>query len=369
MVAVTTRAREKRAVTITYCTTPRASLAGIVGVNKGCGDTPLQSLILYKLLELRERPGLMDISLLFSNPCAFPDMFKVFHNKDIAGTTSFYYSLANNVVKVADYSTLSTRKLFQEPLSSFSAFGLKRSPQIRKMPPYVHSLLARESEPIRGGSDVIDTKVYPNRVRTLRSRDWFRKDDIDVKTLLPLGFTIDQSSRGRLLPFKEMPLVVAKNKRNFNSALNSRKRHCFFGRNIAKYPLVVSHRGGLKFPDLAKFAFRGFSYSSDSPYCQIGSQAKSISDFMVAKVLKFNLIGCLILPGYLQHIVTGISEALKGSSKSFSLLWGGIEFTATSLNQFHSSVSYITYKELCQERREAPIPPATEAVGFLGGIL
>jgi len=369
MIAVTARARELRAIALTDFPASGTNLTRIMWVHKLYSYASLQCLIFNKLLKLSKRPGLVDIPLPLSNPGSFPNVSQVFHNENIIGTGSFHYPLADNMVKVADYPTFLARQPLQEPFSPFSAFGLKRSPQIRKTPPYMHSLLARESETIRGGSKVIDAEVYANGICALRSRNWLGKDDIDIEPSLPSRLAIDQGSRGWYLPFKEMPLIVTQDKVNFDSTLNSRKRYHFFGGDITENSLVIGHRGWFKLLDLAEFLFRRFGYPGDGSYGKISGQIKSLPKLIIAKVLEFHFVSCVVLLRDLQHIVTSIGEALKSSPESFFLLRSSIQFTRDCFNKLHTNIKYITLGKTFQGRSYAPIPPPPEGGGFLGAIL
>jgi len=369
VVAVTARARELRAIAIAKLPTSRAGLAGVVRSDKGHSNALLQGFVCDKLLELSKRPGLVDISLPLSNPCSLSDMLKVFHDKDVISSGALNYPLADNMVKVADYPAFLTREPLQEPLGSPGAFSLKRSPQIRKMPPYMHSLLSREPETVGSSGKIVETEVYANGPCALGSGNWLGEDDIDIEPSLPSRLAIDQSSRGRLLTLKQMPLVVSQNKRNLYSAFNSGKGNHLSGRDVAKYPLVVGYRSWFKMPDFSQFSFRGLSNSGDSPYSQIGSKLVSLFKVIVAKVLKPNFIGCLVLFGYLQNIIASLGKALKSSPECLNLFWGSIQFTRDCFNKLHTNIKYITKGKSFQGRGYAPIPPPPKGGGFLGAIL
>ena len=368
MVAITTRAGEQRAVTMTNLTTARAGLAAITWVNIGYSNVLLQSFILNEFLKLEEGPRLLDIPLSPPHLSPLSDMLQVFHNQNIARSSALNYSLANNVVKIANYPTLLARKPFQKPFSSFSAFGLERSPQIRKMSPCVYCLFAREPETVRSSSDIVDTEVYSDGLSAFRSGDWLGKNDIDVKAPLSFRFPIDQSSRSGALSFKKMPLVVTKNERNFNSTFGRGERHHLFNRNIAKYSLVIRHRGWLELLDFAKFPLRRFSYPGNGSYGKIGSQAELLLKLIVAEMLELYFVGGLVCLRYLKHIITGIGKAIKGSPESFSLLRSSTQLTRYCLNKFHSYLYYITLRHSVK-RGGGVFLPSLKGVGFLRPIL
>jgi hypothetical protein len=343
MITVATRGTgEERAVAMPDLAASGAELAGMMRVNIGNRHVPLQSLILYKFLELGEWPGLVDMPLPFSNPSPLPNMLEVFHNEDIIRCGISDNPLADDVVEVADYPAFLARQLFQEPFSSLSAFGLEGSPQIRKVPPYVHSLFARKPRTARSGGEVVDAEVYPDRVSPLGSGDSYREDDVNVITPLSGVPSINHSGRCRLLPPKEMPLIITKDKRDFNSTLNGRKRHHLFSRNIAENPLVINHRSRFEFLDLVEFPFGRLSYSGNSPDGKIGSQPISVSYIPIAKMLELHLVGCAVLFRDPKHIVTSIGESLKGGSKSFSLLNASSKFARGCFDKFHGKIKYIT---------------------------
>ena len=369
MVTIATRAREKRAIAMPNQTTSGASLTGIVGGNKSYSYALLQSFILNKLLKLREGPGFVDISLLFSNFCMLSDVFEVFHNKDIIRCGALNYALADDMVCLANYPAFFARQLFQEPFSPLGAFGLERSPQIRKMPPYIHCLLTREPKTIGSSSDIIDAKVYPNRICSFRSRSWLGKNDVDVEPLLPLRLAINQGSRGRLLPLKKMSLIVTQDKGDFDSTPHRGKRHHLFNRDVAKNPLVIGNRGRLKLLDFAEFLLRRLCYPSSRSDGKISRQPISVSNLSVAKVLELNFIRGVALFRHLQHIITGVGKALKGSPKNFGLFHTGIQLARNCLNKLHSNMKYITYRKVCQQRREHQFLPSIKMRGFLGAIL
>jgi len=184
MVAIATGAGEKRAIAMTELGASGAGLAGMMRVNKGNSYAFSQGLILNELLKLREGPGLVDISLLLPHLNPRPDVLEVFHHGYSIRCGALNYALADGVVNLADYPAFPARQPFQEPCSSFSAFGLKRSPQIRKMPPYMHCLVTRKPEAIGSSGDIVDAKVYPDGVGSFRSGDWLRQSYIDIVSLL-----------------------------------------------------------------------------------------------------------------------------------------------------------------------------------------
>ena len=344
MVAITTRAGEQRAIAVPNLPATRASLARIMRGNKSYSDTSLKSLIADEVLKLSEQPGVVDIPLPFSHRCPFSDMLKVFHNQNIIRSSALNYPPADNVVEVVDYPALFTRKPFQKPFSSSSAFGLEGSPQIRKMSPCVYCLFAREPETVRSSSDIVDTEVYSDGLSAFRSGNRLGENDVDIKAPLSFRFPIDQSSRSGALSVKKMSLVVAKNERNFNSTFGRGERYHLFNRNIAEYSLVIGNRCWLKFSNLAKLPFRGFSYSGNGSDSEIGSQTKPFPKFIVAKMLEFDLISRVVPFRYLQNIITGIGKAIKGSPESFSLLRSGTQLTRYCLNKLHSYLYYITLR-------------------------
>jgi len=359
MIAIATGAREKRTIAMTNLATSRTGLAGVIGNDKGHCNAFLKSFIADKALKLREWPGLVDIPLPLTHFGSLPDMFKVFHYQNVIRADAFNYSLADNVVEVADYPALLARKPLQEPSNPSSAFGLERSSQIRKMPPYMHCLLPREFEAIRSGGDIVDAQVYSNRISPLRSRNWSGEDDVNIEAPLPFRFAIDQSRRSGFLAFKQMPLVIPQDKGNLNSAVYRRKRHHFFGGNKAEYPLVITYRCGLKLSNLPHFSFRRFGDSGNGTYRQIGRKVVSLFKVIIAMMLELNFIGCPVLFGYLQDMIASSSKALECSPKCLSLLRGSIQFTRDCFNKLHSGINYITLgKSLSRKEACANSSPA-----------
>jgi len=345
MVAVATGAKEKRAITMANLATPGTDLASIMRVNKGHGYTLLQSLVFYKFLELGKRPGLVDIPLPLSSFGTLPDVLEGFHYQYIVWGGGLDYPLTDYVVKVADYPALLARKPFQELLSISCAFGLERSPQIGKMPPYMHGSFAGKPESKGSSSKVIDTAVYADRIPSFWSGDRFREDDVNIISPLPAIPSVDYSSRGRFLPFEEMPLVVAQGKWDFNPAFNSRKGYHFPIWDIAENPLVIRNRSWLELSDLAEFSFGTFSHPGNGSDGKIGRQSIAVSYIPVAKMLKLYLVCCPILFRNFKHIIADIGKIMKGCSQSFSLFGASVKFARDCLNKLHINLKYITFRK------------------------
>jgi len=345
MVAVATGTRENGAITASNLATAGAGLTGVLWLDKDHTDAFLDGFIPDKILKLSKRPGLVDIPLLLPNLCSLPDVLQVLHNQNIGRSTSFNYSFADDMIEIADYSTLLPRKPSQEPFGSLGAFGLKRSTQARKMPPYMHGFFAGESESIRSSSEVVDTEVDTNWISAFGARNRLRQSNIDIETSLPFGLTINQGCRCRFLSREKMPLVVAQNEGNFDSPLHSREGDHFFGGDITEYPLVVCYRSGLELLYFAKLSLRCLCDSSDSPHRKVGSKMIPLFKGIVAKVLELNLVGCFVLFGYLQGIVAGICEVLKCRPKSLVLLRSSIQLARYCFNKFTHSMNYITFRK------------------------
>lgn len=331
--------------------TSGASLTGVGWVYKDYCYALLQSLILNKLLELKERPGLMNMPLFLSYSRPLPDVFQVFHNKNISRVGTLNNPLTNDVVQGADCAALLARKLFQELFSPSRAFGLKGSSQIRKMPPYLYSLFAGEIETVGCSSNVVNPHINTNRISAFRLGDWFGKNDVDIKALLPPGLAINKSSRGRALPFKKMPLIVPYGKWDSDSTLDCGNRYRLLSRNIAENSLVIGNRGWLKFSNLTEPFFGRLGYSGNGSYSQIGCQSISLSYVSIAKMLELYLICRVVILRHLEHIIASMGKSLKGSSKSFNLLRASIKFTRDCLNKLHTIMNNITLERRHQGGR------------------
>ena len=343
MVAVTTMgAAEVGTVTDAELSASGTESAGVTRINKSHSNALLQSLVPDEPLELGKRPRLVDVPLPLSDLGSLPDVLEVFHHEDVVWRGGLDYPLADGVVQVADYPAFLAREPFQEPLGSLGAFGLEGSPQIRKVPPYVHSLLARKPETIGCGGEVADAEVYPDRVSSLWSGDSPREDDIDVVSPLSAISSIDHHSGSGSLPLKEMPLVVAQNKGDSDSAVDCGERDHFLGGDVTENPLVIGHRSRLEAPDLAEFPLGRLGHSGDGSDGEVGGQAVSLPDFIIAEVLEFDLVCRAVVLGYLQRMIAGIGKSLKGCPESLGLLRAGIEFARGCFDKFHSDTEYIT---------------------------
>lgn len=336
------------AITSAARTTARAILTGISRVSIKRPYAFSQTLVLNEILKLSERPRLMNIPLGLSHFGPLPDMLQVFYDENILRAGAVNYSPADNMIDMANYPALLARQPLQELNSPLCAFSLQRCPQIREMPPDMHSLLPRESESIRCNSEIVDAQVNPDRLRAVGSRNRDTQHDADIESLLSCVPAIHYHSGGRFLPFKKMALIVAQNEWNFNPALDSGQGNHLSTGNIAEDALVVTHRRRLKLSDLAQLLFRRFRYPGNSPDSEVCRKPMLFPYCVIAKVLKLHLVCGVILFRYLQHVIAGTGKTLKRYSQCLGLIWSGIKFTTDCLNKFHVNTNYITLRRRYQ---------------------
>jgi len=76
--------------------------------------------------------------------------------------------------------------------------------------------------------------------------------------------------------------------------------------------LVQAHTGRLELSGLGLFALLlgGFGYSRNSTNHKICLQSILFLDFLVAKVLKLNLVCSVVFLGDLEYVIAGISKPL-----------------------------------------------------------
>lgn len=310
-------------------TTSATSFACISRVNIDNRDTCFEGFILDKLLKLSKSPRVDNLSLFFGKFDAISDVCQVFKDNHITGLAARDNSLAVDVVLVCHPASFFAAKLFQSAFGRFRAFGLKSLAKFSIVFSGMHNLLARKPLSFGCSSDIVKPSVNSNGIATRTDRNFLFENNVDIKS--PFVLAIRQSSRFWFLPFEQTSLEIAKSKFDVLSARMGRNADFFFRLDKRKRPLVIGDRTRLE-SLWWLLPFGRFGNAGDGSYYKIGGQFILGFKLVVAKVLKFHLVGSPLLLRNRQNIIAAISESSKRFMQEWDCFLVGFKFAFNCFN-------------------------------------
>src|SRR6266508_4209892 len=194
--------------------------------------------------ERRERPCVVDRSLLFGNLDLVSNALKVFdHYRPRAGFQGFVHDLVGHVPEQPiDRSLLFARQPFQEPslVSALVPCGLKIAALFESALSNVLDNSALENLPGADRGDPDDTRIDADPRLTLRVGNIFSGDQMQIPCAT---FAKDRGSRFDLpRPVEILPVVVGENQIDSNSHVEGRESGKFLPDLNRQGAGVVTHR-------------------------------------------------------------------------------------------------------------------------------
>lgn len=318
-----------------------------------------KSLVFNKRAELSKRPGMKKKSLFLGKFNSVPDIFQIFKDKNIIRLARVNNSFADGVVDIGHPSLLFTRQAFQEAFSPFRPFGLQRLAKTCISFTNVHNLLAREFKTIGSGSKIINASVASDRIVTRRNRNFFFKNEINIKSLF--RFFINQYCRSRFLTFKKSSLKITKRKFDFQSTVNSGKRYAFFGFNKSKKVFIKVK--GIAF-EYFWFSLSFCTNSCNSPYNIVSSKTISFFDLIVANMVEFISIPKFLFSGDSKDVVTCLGKFRDSLKNRLSFLAINFKLAFDCFYKFHAirnTIAFVKSQDKNLKKEEAAIPLTAKA--------
>jgi hypothetical protein len=312
-----------------------ASLGSIASVNRLDLDTMFTRNVREFQEERRERPSVVDQSLLFSNLDPRSNAFEVFDGyRPGANFHSFVHDPVRYIPEQPlNRSLLFARQPLQEPslISALVPCGLKIAALFESALSNVLDNPALENLACAGRGDADDTRIYADARVTIRVGNIFCNDQMQIPDSTFVGDCGCRLDPPR--PAEILPVVVGENQVNLDSAAESSQRGVFLIEFDCQRSSVVPHRRCLfppvmfVFISLVRFRNHVASRANEIgrkfrhfPYVSIGDVVKRdrAKDFLLEGnlrgVVERNCVGFLSIGDRLRNLLSCLKFYLQRDS-------------------------------------------------------
>ena len=277
------------------------------------------SLVPQKFAELVKRPTVQAIPSRFINPYPPSDTRQLLDGNPKAVVFSgLDNGLCNTVVGIGRKPALTTRELFQLPLSWLRASLLQTLPKSAVFAAYTLDCLAAVGGALRIRSKLnyahIDAEVALNIFRW-----WLRH--LTSRKKVELATRVDKVGLA-MLKLKPPKLPLARAVKHFLASLERPNRHTELIRLPLEYAVVVGDsavwpKGALRFA----VELVGVSYLALTPHNHLRGKPEPLPNLVVHELVKAELLKGLRVPGHIRDVVARLVCSFQ-SGKQGSVLFG-----------------------------------------------
>jgi hypothetical protein len=306
-----------RTISSINTTTRRTGFTSIPRINQDYGDTSESCLVLNKTAKLEERPIGQSLPLAASSRNPFADTLEVFKSNATFGALSITHDiLADYMVGVLLETSLSATKFVKFTLGSLGAFPLEIAPTVSVNPAFSVNLSTRVKVFIRVNSDINNAKVNTDEVRNFLL-DGFGNitGQVKVESTVP----INKVSLA-LSVLKHHSLVFTTHEGDEFSTIERPNRNGIWTFETQNTVVVCDGTTRLKDSLGAFVLLVGIRNLSDTTDNHLGCKPKLFFSIPICDLVKFELVECTGIPGYLTDVVTRRVSPFKGLEEDTMLL-------------------------------------------------
>src|SRR5687767_5374189 len=300
--------------------TLRTRLRRIFRINRDDPNASYRRLVFDKRSQLVETPTAHLRPLILPEPSPCADGGQIFHTDSASGVCSFLNEVfADHAVYVLAKTGLFARSLPEFAANGFRAMALRFSLRRRLLQCLsllvaflAHSLDPRAAEPVavRINGDILNTEINADEI-SCWSRGRVRQ--VNGHEQKPLAVLAPDQIALTALPVESFRLVLAHDERNNDPAFKGQQRHAVNALETHQ-SLIVGN--ACIFPEMRPFAAittEGFGDLSDTSDGHLRRQSKFVTQALIKKLLKFDLVGCLKLKGFTgQPMGGGVKSLHRG---------------------------------------------------------
>lgn len=338
------RTMEMETISETKLTAPRAEFRAIGWVNPNNWYTSLCCLISDETLQLRERPTVVEIPLVFSCSCPLSNMSELFQCDTRFPFLCLFHDSLTYVVEHPGQDTIFPPANGFEPSSSRTgALCLELLSYPRVMSPYMFSLFTFEIKPCGAGCQVVPTYIHSDNPSRLNAFNFFFDSEAEIDLTIPhiqdnFGFFVS--------PTHILLVIVGKADRQVQSSLDSGNRgHIAFH---FESRAVEMERIAIKANELstslgvavnpANFAYRLTNQSCWKRTC--------CPDFSVSLMIEPVSVKGFVAESNFSNLIQGLSVDLKCAKQDESIIRSGDEFEFKRFPNQHDFI-LANGKEFC----------------------
>lgn len=337
----------------------RAGMRSPSWIDYDIGHSHKDCLIVDKKTQLPKCPGTVVIPPCLPNRCTVSDPFEIFTGYRPASVFGFCYQFPGNaMINMTHEPSLSSRKLLKMPFCTLSPSGLKPCSESNIPLPDFLYLGAAIHFTIAVNSEIDDAKINSKSTDRIEfGRFWGFNDNCEIEYTIPVDKVSLTSN-----PIQTGFLVLPDADRDNLPAFERQDGYCF---KLApgKNALVIdncSFRRKFWFDRLILFV--GFNDFCDPTNCMLCRKSKSISNIIIDKLLKFDLVGTLIRKSNIRNVVARFVKPVHCFKKSFMLIFRSIKFNHQRLqHDIDNSVQCIN--NLWFWGKRGTLPPKLESLG------
>ena len=328
----------------------RTSLRSVVWFNVNYWNALLQTFVFNHLLESFKSPAMEGSVVAFSMLSVVSNPVQLLHYDNISFLQGVDKGPADLMQHCICPSVLPSSQPFKPPLCRGGAFRLEGASELPKMSPPMLDLPTINSKTIGSYQEIVNSNINADWVISLWFRDFDKNGDMQVKLFSVVSIN-EFCISYRIL--QKLSLVISNSEFRLSPAIDGRNGDFLFISEQSEQSFVQIYRKLPKPMLLLPISLIRFSNSISCPYCKIGGKLKSLTSFIVNKMVQCNRIETSSLPSYLADIVTSVSKGFNSIHKLLRFFFSHIKFAYHSLGSFHRNHTYILIRDLNLSRNSS----------------
>ena len=359
LIATADASKQRLASSIPFInsSTARTPLRSVIWLNVNYWNTFLQAFVFNHPLQSSKSPAVKCGFLFFPlfTPLSYP--IQLLHHNNISASDQRINESSANLVQYCIYpSSLPSSQPFKLPPCGGSALRLEGASELPKMSPPVLDWLTINSKPIGSYQKIVNPDINTNWITSRRFWNFHQNSNMQIE------FPTISSIYKLCIPYRilqKFSLVISNSELNLDSPINRGYGHSKLSiPKESKQSLIQIHRKLSELVLLLSIGFVRFSNSVSRPYRKIGREFKSLTSFIVNKVMQCNRIKAFSLPSYLADIVTGIYKGFNSIYKLLEFFFSRVKLAYHRLGNFHrNSYMLLVFKNLMEVRSPLSSPP------------